>query len=141
MTPYSLRRLSWAGPVATLGAILADLLYYALTKAFGEQYRLPLDGNSTRLGPMPVLTPVLVILIMGLLASGFFGLLLRFARKPATVFLSVSITALILSIGGPLYLPGASIQTKILLSGMHVIAAVIITAGILLMSHKNIKVP
>jgi len=141
MPLYSLRRLSWAGPVATLAAILADIAYYALTKALGEQYRMPLDGNSSHLGPMPVLTPILAILIAGLLASIFFGLLLRFARKPATVFLSVSITALILSFGGPFDLPAATMQTKILLSIMHVIAAVIITAGILLMSHKNDKVP
>ena len=31
MPPYSLRRLLWAGPAATLAAILADVLYYALT--------------------------------------------------------------------------------------------------------------
>ena len=141
MSFYSLHRLSWAGPVATLAAILADIAYYALTKALGEQYRMPLDGNSSHLGPMPVLTPILAILIAGLLASIFFGLLLRFARKPATVFLSVSITALILSLGGPFDLPAATMQTKILLSIMHVIAAGIITAGILLMSHKNDKVP
>ena len=77
----------------------------------------------------------------GLLASIFFGLLLRFSRSPATVFLSVSITALMLSFGGPFDLPNASLQTKILLSGMHLLAAGIITAGIFLMSHKDAKVP
>ena len=141
MSSYSLRRLVWAGPVATLAAILAVVAYYALTRALGEQYRMPLDGNSSHFSPMPVLTPILAILIAGLLASIFFGLLLRFARKPATVFLSVSITALILSFGGPFDLPAATMQTKILLSIMQVIAAGIITAGILLMSHKNDKVP
>jgi hypothetical protein len=141
MPPYSLRRLSWAGPVATLAAILVDIAYYTLTKDLGEQYRLPLDGNSSHLGPMPVLTPTLAILVAGLLASIFFGLLLRFAQKPATVFLSVSTTALILSFGGPFDLPSATFQTRILLSIMHVIAAGIITAGILFMSHKNVKVP
>jgi hypothetical protein len=141
MPPYSLRRLSWAGPVATLAAILADLAYFALTKNLGEQYRMPLDGTSSHLGPMPVVTPILAILVAGLLASGFFGLLLRFARKPATVFLSVSITALILSLGGPFDLPVATLHTKILLCGMHLIAASIITGGILFLSHKNGKVP
>jgi hypothetical protein len=141
MPPYSLRRLVWAGPLATLAAILADVLYYVLTKALGEQFRLPLDGNSSHLGPMPVITPIIAILIAGLLASGFFGLLLRFARNPATVFLSVSIAALILSFGGPMYLPEVSLPTKILLSGMHLIAAGLITGGILFMSHKNVKFP
>jgi hypothetical protein len=141
MPPYSLRRLSWAGPLATLAAILVDIAYYTLTKTLGEQYRMPLDGNSSHLGPMPVLTPILAILVAGLLASIFFGLLLRFASKPATVFLSVSITALILSFGGPFDLPTATLQTRILLSIMHIIAAGIITTGILFMSHKNSKVP
>jgi len=141
MPPYSLRRLAWACPVATLTAILAVMAYYALTRALGEQYRMPLDGSSSQLGPMPVFTPILAILVAGLLAGGFFGLLLRFARKPTTVFLSVAFTALILSLGGPFYLPTATMQTRILLSGMHVLAAGIITAGILLMSHKNVKVP
>ena len=86
MPPYSLRRLSWAGPAATLVAVLADLLYYALTKALGEQYRLPLDGNPSQFGPMPFLTPTIAILMAGLLASVFFGLLLRFSKNPATVF-------------------------------------------------------
>ena len=98
---------------------------------------MPLDGYSSHLGPMQLITPVLAILIAGLVATGFFGLLLRFYRKPATVFLSVSITALILSLGGPFDLPAATTQTKILLSGMQFIAAVVITAGILFMSHQN----
>ena len=141
MPPYSLRRLSWAGPVATLAAILADMAYYAITKALGEQYRMPLDGNSSHLDPMPLITPILAILVSGLLASVFFGLLLRFSRKPATVFLSVSITALLLSFGGPFDLPAATMQTKVLLSGMQFIAAVVITGSILLISHQNVKVP
>ena len=140
MPPYSLRRLFWAGPVATLAAILADMAFYALTRAFGEQYRMPLGGNSSHIGPMPIFTPILAILVTGLLASGFFGLLLRFARKPATIFLSVSSTALILSLGGPFDLPVATMQTRILLSCMHVFAAGIITGGILFMSHQNAKV-
>jgi hypothetical protein len=140
MPPYSLRRLAWAGPVATLAAILLDMAYYFLTKALGEPYRMPLDGNSGYLVPMPILTPILAILVTGLLASGFFGLLLRFARKPATVFLSVSLTALILSLGGPFDLPVAAMQTRIFLSGMHILVAGIITAGILLMSHQDAKV-
>ena len=140
MPPYSLRRLAWAGPLATIAAFLADGLYYALTKALGEQYLMPLDGNNIHLSPMPVLMPVVSILVAGLLASVLFGLLLRFARKPVTVFLSVSITALILSIGGPSNLPAATLQTKLLLCGMQAIAAAIITAGILLLSHKDTKV-
>jgi hypothetical protein len=141
MPAFSIRRLLWGGPVATVLAILATWLYYGATKALGEQYLIPLDGGSSYLTPMPVLMLVITTLLPGLVASIFFGLLIRFSRKPATVFLSVSLAALLLSFGGPFYLPEISLQTKILLSGMHVVAAVVITVGILLMCHKNVKVP
>jgi hypothetical protein len=141
MPAFSIRRLLWGGPVATVLAILATWLYYGVTKALGEQYLVPLDGGSSYLGPMPVLMPVITTLVPGLVASIFFGLLIRFSRNPATVFLSVSLAALLLSFGGPYYLPGVSLQIKILLSGMHVVAAVVITGGILLFCHKDVKVP
>ena len=137
MPPYSLRRLLWGGPVATVAAILTNLLYFAVTKALGERYILPLDGDSCHFSPMPVAMPVIAILVAGLLATVFFGLLIRFNRKPATAFLSVAVAALILSFGGPFNLPAASLITKLLLCGMNIIAAVIITVGILLMSHRN----
>jgi hypothetical protein len=139
MRPYSLRRLLWVGPVAAVAASLANLLYFYVTKTLGVQYLIPLDGSSSHLSPMPVVMPVIVTLIPGLLATIFFALLIRFAQKPATVFFSVSVAALILSFGGPFNLPAATLQTKILLSGMHVHAVVIITGGILLMSHKHGK--
>jgi len=139
MPAYSLRRLLWVGPVATVAAILVNLSYYGVTKAFGEQYLIPLDRGSSHLGPMPVLMPVVAILIPGLLATVFFGLLIRFTRRPATVFLSVSVAALILSFGGPFDLPAGSMQTKILLGGMHVLAAAVISVGLLLMSHKDAR--
>jgi hypothetical protein len=137
MHPYSLRRLSWAGPSATMIAILADGLYYAITKALGVQYLMPLDGSGSRIEPMPILMPILATLVTGLLATILFGLLVRFSRKARTIFLSVAFTALILSLGGPFNLPAASMLTKILLSGMQIIAAGIITGGILLMSKEG----
>ena len=137
MRPYSLRRLIWAGPVATITAIGANLLYFAATQASGEKYLMPLDGMGSHLAPMPVTLPVTVILFIGLAATFFFGLLIRFARKPGTVFLSVAITALILSFGGSFSLPSAPLQTKILLSGMNVIAAGIIAGGIPWLSRNK----
>lgn len=141
MPAFSIRRLLWGGPVATLLAILATWLYYGVTKALGEQYLLPLDGGSSHLSPMPVIMPVITTLIPGMVASIFFGLLIRFSRKPATIFLSVSLAALLLSFGGPYYLPEVSLETKILLGLMHILAAAIITGGILLICHKDAKVP
>ncbi|HEX7434757.1 MAG TPA: DUF6069 family protein [Anaerolineaceae bacterium] len=141
MRPFSIRRLLWAGPLVTLLAILINLLFYAVTKAFGEQFIMPLDGSTSNLGPMPILMPVVVTLVPGLLATIFFGLLIRFSRSPVIVFLPVCVAALILSFGGPFYLPAATLATKIILTVMNVFAGVIITGGILLMSHNTTIVP
>ena len=136
-----MRRLLWAGPVATAAAILATLLYYTLTKAFGEQYQMPLGVDPTLTSPMPAIMPILAVLVPGLLASGFFGFLLRFSRKPATIFVSVASAALILAMAGPFSLPEAAMRTKVLLCGMQILAGGVITAGILLLSHQKTKVP
>ena len=140
MSSYSIRRLLWAGPVASITAVLVNLLYYALTKALGEQYLMPLDGSTSNLTPMPYLMPLLATLVPGLLATILFGLLIRFSRSPTIVFLSVCAAALILSFGGPYYLPAASLHTKILLSGMNLIGTAITTGGILLLSLKRTKI-
>jgi len=141
MRGTSLRQAFWPGSLATIAATLAVLLYFGVTKALGEKYLLPLDNSGSRFEAMPFIAPILATFISGLLATSFFGLLIRFTRRPATIFLSVSITALILSLGAPFNLPRTGIQTKILLSGMHVIAAGLITAGILLSSRQRVKSP
>jgi uncharacterized membrane protein YphA (DoxX/SURF4 family) len=134
---YSLRRLVWAGPLATLFALVANFLFYTITKAAGEQYLIPLDGSTSHIGPMPVLLFVLPTLIVGVVASVFFGLLIRFSRLPAIVFLSVAVAALILSLGGPGSLPDTSLQTQLLLTGMNLLTAICLTGGILLLSRDK----
>jgi 4-amino-4-deoxy-L-arabinose transferase-like glycosyltransferase len=141
MPGFSIRRLLWGGPVVTVLAALVVWLYFSVTKSFGEPYLLPLAGGSASFSPMPVLTPVITTLIPGLVASIFFGLLIRFSHQPATVFLSVSLAALLLSFGGPYYLPGVSLSTKIHLGVMHILAATVIAGGLLLICHKDAKVP
>ncbi|HTX91055.1 MAG TPA: DUF6069 family protein [Anaerolineales bacterium] len=135
--PYSLRRLLWAGPLATLAALAANSIYFIITKAFGEQYRIPLDTTGAHVSPMPPLMFILPTGLAGLAASVFFGLLIRFSRLPGVVFLSVAIAAFILSLGGPSSLPNTSLKTELLLSGMNLLTALLLTGGILLLSHRR----
>ena len=137
MPPYSLRRLIWGGPVSTLAAILANLAYTSVSQALGERYLLPTEAGGLEFTRMPVFMPALLTLAAGVLATFLFGLLIRFARRPGIVFLSVGCAALLLSLGGPFNLPAATLQTKLLLGGMHVLAAVFITGGIMLTSRKG----
>ena len=137
MRAYSIRRLCWVGPLATLVAILVDSLYFFVTTAFGEGYLIPLTASGSQRAPLPTTTIVMAVLVAGLVATVFFGLLVRFARKPATIFLSVAITALVVSFGGPFGLPAVEMQTKLLLCGMHIIAAATITGEILFLSRSK----
>jgi hypothetical protein len=139
MNSYSMRRLWKAGPAVTVLAMMTDLFYFLATKAMGEQYLMPMDAGGSTLQPMPLLVPVCVILAAGVMATLLFALLIRYTSRPGVAFLSISITALLLSLGGPLYLPAASLRTKILLSGMHVIATGVISGGILFLSRRDAK--
>ncbi len=86
---------------------------------------------------MPATLIAIVILVCGLLATLFFGLLIRLVRKPVIVFISVMVTALILSFGGSFNLPLATLETRLLLSGMNILSAAFLTAGILVFSSPK----
>ena len=64
MPPYSLRRLIWGGPLSTMAAILANLTYYGVTHALGEQYLLPMEAGGSDLFPMPACTPAMMSVSM-----------------------------------------------------------------------------
>jgi hypothetical protein len=138
--PYSLHRLLWAGPLATLLTLLVNFLYFIITKATGEQYLIPLDATGTHVNPMPPLMFILPTILVGLAATIFFGLLIRFSRVPAIVFLSVALAAMILSLGGPSSLPNTSLKTQLLLVGMNLLTGAFLTVGIPLLSRTNAKI-
>lgn len=135
MRRYSLRRLVWAGPLTAAAAGAANLIYYWITKTLGEPYLLPLDAGGEKLAPMPLLMPVVGALVFALLAALFFGVLIRLARQPVIVFLSVMVTALILSFGGSFGIPKAALHTKLYLSGLNTLTAAVITGGLLFFSQ------
>jgi hypothetical protein len=138
MPLFSLRRLVWAGPLAAVAAALANLSFYFVSNALGGQILLPADERGTRLAPMPAWMPVLTTLALGLAAAVFFGLLVRFVRRPVTVFLSVAATALLVSFGAPAGLPeGTPLSTRLLLGGMNVLTALTLTMGILALSRNH----
>ena len=131
MVKFSLRKLGWTGLLVTLAATLANCVYYGLTRAAGEPYLMPLNGTGSRIGTMPLLMPVVATLLSGLSATLLFILLARFTRQPQVIFLSVAVTATLVSFGGPASLPeSTSTQTRILLSGMHLLTALVISIGL-----------
>jgi hypothetical protein len=88
---------------------------------------------------MSVVMIILVTLISAILATGLYGLLSKIAPN-ATMppFLSITGTAFLVSFGGPMELPDTLMQTKILLSVMHIITAIFIIGGFYIFHKKSI---
>ncbi len=136
MTGYSLRRLLWAAPLTSGLAAIVNLLYYELTRAMGEPYVVPINSSGTVFEPMPVIMVFLFTLVGAIGAILLFTILVKLAKHPLPPFLSISATALLVSFGGPFSLPAVTLGTRILLSGMHILAAVVTVGGLLYFCHK-----
>ncbi len=134
-------KIIWFGFFISIIAILANLIFFAFTKALGEQYSIPLTESPTDKSPLSVGMLILITFLSALLATGLYSLLAKIAPK-ATLppFLSITTTALLVSFGGPMELPGTIMQTKILLSVMHIITGITIIGGFYFY-HKNSNIP
>jgi len=133
-------KILWFGIFISIIAIIANLIFFAFSKALGEQYLIPLTESSTVTSQMSVAMIILATLFSALLATGLYSLLAKIAPNAILPpFLSITGTAFLVSFGGPMELPGTLIQTKILLSMMHIIAAVIIIGGYYVF-HKQSKI-
>ncbi len=130
MQKYLPSKIIWVGILISLISILANLIFFALTKAFGEQYIIPLSDVPMVTGPMPTVMVFLVTFLASFFATALYCLLAKITPKAILPpFLSITGTALLVSFGGPMELTATLMQTKILLSMMHIIAALIIIGG------------
>ena len=135
---YSIRRLVWAGPLTAAAALLVNLVFYAATKALGESYLMTLGGPSKPAIPMPVLSIVIATLAGAVGAILIFAFLLKISHVPLPPFLSISVAALLVSFGGPISLSSATtLQTKLLLCCMHILSAVVIVGGLILLCREK----
>lgn len=127
----------YTGLFVSVIASLANILFFFVTKSLGEQYLIPLTESSIEVTPMPYFIIPIVTLTPAIFATLLFAFLNKLSpRNTVSPFLSISITGLIISFGGPLDLPGVGLQTKLLLCAMHVIAGIIIIGGLLVLPGK-----
>jgi len=133
-------KIVWFGIFISIISIIANLIFFAFSKALGEQYLIPLTESPTITSPMSVVMVILATLLSALLATVLYSLLTKIVPN-ATLppFLSITGTAFLVSFGGPMELPGTLMQTKILLSLMHIITAFIIIGGFYIF-HRNSKI-
>jgi type IV secretory pathway VirB6-like protein len=128
------------GILLTIVSVLANLLFFAITKGLGEQYIIPMAEAPASTGPMPVIMVIFATFLSAIFATGLYSILAKVAPN-ATLppFLSITGTALLVSFGGPMELPDTILQTKLLLSMMHLISAAIIMGGFIIFHRRSIK--
>ena len=115
----AISKLWWVGLVAGVGAVLANLIFFGITKGvFGIPYRIPIRGpvGIIILSFVPAIGATILLAILG-----------KFLSRPFRVFWIISVVVFLISFTLPLTLPAeVATSTKIGLSLMHFIAAPVI---------------
>jgi hypothetical protein len=123
---------------ATAGVVAAVTteLYGLVARAVGIPMRAAGTGD-------PSASPITVgMFAMGTLICVFWGtvlalLLARFARRPATIYLRVTLALTALSLAAPLTAVDTAVATKVMLAIAHLIAASIMIPAVTRALRKN----
>jgi uncharacterized protein DUF6069 len=101
------------------------LVFLIATLGFGQQLYAPGFGGS---GPQELSIWLVAATagIAGLAATGVLALIERITRRPARVWLVISTTVLILSLGAPLSGEGIDTANKVALVSMHLVAGAVL---------------
>ena len=119
----TIKRLWWVGLLAAASAGIANLVIFAISSnLFGVNFMVAPPG-STELIPLPMGMVIAATVVPAVVATIFFALIGRFVPRPILAFRILSGVVLLLSFGSPLSLP-VGIAVKVILSLMHVVAAV-----------------
>ena len=105
-------------------AVVANVAFFLIIGAAGLTPRVPSDGMSGPLVPVPIGAVIGASLAPALGAGILLALLARFTRRPILIFQIIAGILLVISL--PVFLPN-SLGERALLSVMHVIAASAIT--------------
>jgi hypothetical protein len=121
----ALGRIPLAGLLGAALAIVGNLiLFYIASGLLGLQMALPMPPDNA-LMPLPAIAVIMSTLMGAIGGSILLAILGRFAPRPITIFLAISVIFTLISFGGPLSLP-VETSTMVVLSIMHIIAAVAI---------------
>jgi hypothetical protein len=119
-----LGRLLFGGVIAAIVAAVANLIVFFVARdGLDVAFVGDFGGNDVE-----ELSPGLVAFmsaVPALLAAGFLWLLGRFLRRPLLVFQVIAGVVVLLSLGGPFTVEGASDGTKATMVAMHLIAGAI----------------
>ena len=122
--PASLSRQLWAILVGFISAAAANVIFYLLvTELFGISIVAPPELN-----PIPVTDVVLLSFIFTFGAGLVFLIVANISRRPAPIFLGISLVVLVISLFLPFRMPRppVPISTPVVLASMHVIGAALL---------------
>lgn len=127
----ALGRTLLVGVGAGLLAGLANLLLYFVSRAlFALPFQVPLGGPGNPAEELPLLAIIVTCVVPGLAAALLYWGLGRLTRRASAIFGTLAALFALLSLAAPLTLP-IDLGTRLALAAMHLVAALIITFGLL----------
>ncbi len=126
-------RLVPTGALALVVAAAANAIVYLVASSLGA---MPQDVDANGQGPI-TLPMVVVMSAVGAVAGTLvYALVGRLARRPVRAFRLVALIALVLSLAGPLTIPGAPAAMVAALLMMHIVAAVAVVGLLTTLAAK-----
>lgn len=132
----ALGRTLLVGLGAGLAAGVANLLVYALSRALGAPFLVPMGGPGAEAVPLPFFAIIMACALPGLVAAALYWGLGRFTGRATTIFLAISAVFALVSLAGPLTLP-IDLGTRLSLALMHLVAAPIIAGGLVRLAPQR----
>ncbi len=118
------------GLAAGLTAGVANVVVFFLSQAiFSLPYLMPMGGPGSTPVPLPLVAIIASCVIPALLAGVLYWALGRFTRRATAIFVGIAVAFTLLSLFPSLSLP-PDLGTRLGLSFMHLVAAPIITLGL-----------
>jgi hypothetical protein len=122
-----------AGLVAATLAATANALIYGAGRIAGTIPQLVEVDALTGNGPMTATTFISTSVLAVLIATLFYAVLLRIARRPERVFLIAGSLLVIISLAMPFSIPDVAVKMAVTLALMHITTAIITLGGLVWM--------
>jgi hypothetical protein len=124
--------------VGSISAIVANVAYYfILREIIGIEFLAPEQFPPPEVSPLPATDVVIFSFIFCAGASKLFLILANLVRRPALIFVTISVVVLVLSLFLPFFMPTPPIpvSTELSLASMHILGAavlvpIIVTIGL-----------
>jgi hypothetical protein len=127
--PASLARQLQAIFIGSISAIAANVIFYLLaTELLGIPMVAPEQYPPPELGLIPATDVVIFSVIFSFGASLVFLIVVNISRRPAQVYLAISLVVLIFSLFLPFRMPRPPVpmSTPVVLASMHVLGAAVL---------------